>query len=106
MQVGATPVAENLQHGDEFLTGGVQRVGDLRRDGCGCAAQDQTVFFELAQLFGEHFFGDSFQFSANFRETSWPEGKMPENLHLPLARDEVNGCLDWTPVMVLHSFAP
>ena len=94
-------------HGlDEFFAGACERVGDLGRDGIGCAAQYQAIFFELAQLFGEDFFRDRFQFSSNFREAPRPEGQMPKNLHLPLAGDEINRRLDGTSVMILHSFAP
>jgi hypothetical protein len=69
-------------------------------------ASHQTVFFELAQLLGEHFFGDRFQLLPDFREAPRPEGEMPENLHFPFAGNQINRCLDGTSVMVLHRCVP
>src|SRR6266852_572023 len=102
VQVGAAPIAERLQHGNQFFAGAVERVGDLRRDRRGGAANHKTVLFELAQLLGEHFFGDIFQLSADFREAPRPERKVPQDLHLPLAGDQIDRCLDGTPVMIFH----
>ena len=66
----------------------------------------QTVFFELAQLLGEHFFGDRFQLPPDLRKAPRLEGEMPENLHFPLAGNQINRCLDGTSMMVFHRFAP
>jgi len=94
VEVSAAPVAESLQHGDEFLAGAVERVGDLWRDGVGYAAQHQAVFFELAQLLGKHLFGNRFQF---FRISTKRRGRKERcqricTFHLP----EIRLTVAWT----------
>jgi len=48
--MGAAPVAEGLQRGDEFFAGGVERVGDLGRDRSGCATQQQDRLFRADEI--------------------------------------------------------
>jgi len=101
-KVGAAPIAERFHKWHELLTLTAEGIGDLGRDGWGGMAHENAIGSKQAQLFAEDFFGDFGELFVKLGKASRTEGEMPEDLHLPLSREHVDGSLNGAAVMIFH----
>src|SRR5215469_5128603 len=84
-EVRAAPRTKRLHEGYKFFTLAVQGIADLRWYGGTGLARDNPVGLQLAQLLGQNLVRDLWNFPPDLRKPARSRGKMPKDLHLPLA---------------------